>query len=170
MELSGGEVVGLLGPNGAGKTTIFDMVVGLCQPDQGDVFLNDEKITHLPMYQRARRGIGISASRKPQFFEDFQLRTMYWLFLETLKLSAAQRKHRLDVLLEELNLTRLRTHASYTLSGGERRRLEITRALATNPNFLLLDEPFAGIESHRCWGYSRHFDQPEKKKYWDSHN
>ena len=145
VELSGGEVVGLLGPNGAGKTTIFDMVVGLCQPDQGNIFLNQEEITNLPMYKRARRGIGY-LPQEASIFRRLSVEDNVLAVLETLNLSTAQRKSRLDELLEELNLTRLRTHGSYTLSGGERRRLEITRALATNPKFLLLDEPFAGID------------------------
>jgi lipopolysaccharide export system ATP-binding protein len=145
VELLGGEVVGLLGPNGAGKTTIFDMVVGLCQPDSGKIFLNQEEITHLPMYKRARRGIGY-LPQEASIFRRLSVEDNVLAVLETLKLSTAQRKARLDVLLDELNLTRLRTHASYTLSGGERRRLEITRALATKPKFLLLDEPFAGID------------------------
>jgi lipopolysaccharide export system ATP-binding protein len=145
VELLGGEVVGLLGPNGAGKTTIFDMVVGLCQPDQGNIFLNQEEITNLPMYKRARRGIGY-LPQEASIFRRLSVEDNVLAVLETLNLSTAQRKSRLDELLEELNLTRLRTHGSYTLSGGERRRLEITRALATNPKFLLLDEPFAGID------------------------
>jgi lipopolysaccharide export system ATP-binding protein len=145
VELLGGEVVGLLGPNGAGKTTIFDMVVGLCQPDQGNIFLNQEEITNLPMYKRARRGIGY-LPQESSIFRRLSVEDNVLAVLETLNLSTAQRKTRLDELLEELNLTRLRTHGSYTLSGGERRRLEITRALATNPKFLLLDEPFAGID------------------------
>ncbi len=145
LELLGGEVVGLLGPNGAGKTTIFDMVVGLCQPDKGSIFLNKEDITHLPMYKRARRGIGY-LPQEASIFRRLSVEDNVLAVLETLNLSRAQRKVRLDALLEELNLTRLRTHASYTLSGGERRRLEITRALATKPKFLLLDEPFAGID------------------------
>jgi lipopolysaccharide export system ATP-binding protein len=145
VELFGGEVVGLLGPNGAGKTTIFDMVVGLCQPDQGNIFLNQEEITNLPMYKRARRGIGY-LPQEASIFRRLSVEDNVLAVLETLNLSTAQRKSRLNELLEELNLTRLRTHGSYTLSGGERRRLEITRALATNPKFLLLDEPFAGID------------------------
>jgi len=145
VELLGGEVVGLLGPNGAGKTTIFDMVVGLCQPDQGSIFLNREDITHLPMYKRARRGIGY-LPQEASIFRRLSVEDNVLAVLETLKLSTAERKTRLGALLEELNLTRLRTNPSYTLSGGERRRLEITRALATNPKFLLLDEPFAGID------------------------
>ncbi len=145
VELLGGEVVGLLGPNGAGKTTIFDMVVGLCQPDRGNIFLNTEDITQLPMYKRARRGIGY-LPQEASIFRRMSVEDNVLAILETLKLSTAQRKTRLDALLEELHLTKLRRHASYTLSGGERRRLEITRALARNPNFLLLDEPFAGID------------------------
>jgi len=145
VELLGGEVVGLLGPNGAGKTTIFDMVVGLCQPDQGGIFLNQEEITHLPMYKRARRGIGY-LPQESSIFRGLSVEDNILAVLETLNLSKVDRKARLDDLLEELNLSRLRTHGSYTLSGGERRRLEITRALATNPKFLLLDEPFAGID------------------------
>ncbi len=145
VELLGGEVVGLLGPNGAGKTTIFDMVVGICQPDRGNVFLDQEDITHLPMYKRARRGIGY-LPQEASIFRRLSVEDNVLAILETLKLSTSQRKTRLDALLAELNLTRLRTHASYTLSGGERRRLEITRALAMNPKFLLLDEPFAGID------------------------
>ena len=145
VELLGGEVVGLLGPNGAGKTTIFDMVVGLCQPDQGGIFLNQEEITHLPMYKRARRGIGY-LPQESSIFRGLSVEDNILAVLETLNLSKVERKARLDDLLEELNLSRLRTHGSYTLSGGERRRLEITRALATNPKFLLLDEPFAGID------------------------
>lgn len=145
VELLGGEVVGLLGPNGAGKTTIFDMVVGLCQPDQGNIFLNQEEITNLPMYKRARQGIGY-LPQEASIFRRLSVEDNVLAVLETLNLSTTQRKTRLDELLEELNLTRLRTHGSYTLSGGERRRLEITRALATNPKFLLLDEPFAGID------------------------
>ena len=145
LELRGGEVVGLLGPNGAGKTTIFDMVVGLCQPDQGKIFLNKDEITNLPMYKRARRGIGY-LPQEASIFRRLSVEDNVLAVLETLNLPTARRKARLDELLEELNLTRLRKHGSYTLSGGERRRLEITRALATNPKFLLLDEPFAGID------------------------
>ncbi|MCA9456527.1 MAG: LPS export ABC transporter ATP-binding protein [Nitrospiraceae bacterium] len=145
LELLGGEVVGLLGPNGAGKTTIFDMVVGLCQPDHGEIFLNNHEITALPMYKRARQGIGY-LPQEASIFRRLSVEDNVLAVLETLDLSTSTRKTRLDELLEELDLTRLRTHGSFTLSGGERRRLEITRALATNPKFLLLDEPFAGID------------------------
>ena len=113
MELLGGEVVGLLGQNGAGKTTIFDMVVGICQPDQGNIFLNQEDITHLPMYKRARRGIGY-LPQEASIFRRLSVEDNVLAVLETLKLSTAQRKTRLEVLLEELDLSRLRTHASYT--------------------------------------------------------
>ncbi|MDR4495962.1 MAG: LPS export ABC transporter ATP-binding protein [Nitrospirales bacterium] len=145
LELLGGEVVGLLGPNGAGKTTIFDMVVGLCQPDHGKIFLNKEDITLLPMYKRARRGVGY-LPQEASIFRRLSVEDNVLAVLETLNLTTSQRQQRLDELLEELNLTPLRKNGSYTLSGGERRRLEITRALATNPKFLLLDEPFAGID------------------------
>ena len=145
LELLGGEIVGLLGPNGAGKTTIFDMVVGLCQPDQGKIFLNKENITLLPMYKRARRGVGY-LPQEASIFRRLSVEDNVLAVLETLNLTSGQRQQRLDELLEELNLTRLRKNGSFTLSGGERRRLEITRALATNPKFLLLDEPFAGID------------------------
>ncbi|MCA9465370.1 MAG: LPS export ABC transporter ATP-binding protein [Nitrospira sp.] len=145
LELRGGEIVGLLGPNGAGKTTIFDMVVGLCQPDQGKIFLNKEDITLLPMYKRARRGVGY-LPQEASIFRRLSVEDNVLAVLETLNLTNSQRRQRLDELLEELNLSRLRKNGSFTLSGGERRRLEITRALATNPKFLLLDEPFAGID------------------------
>jgi len=145
LELHAGEVVGLLGPNGAGKTTIFDMIVGLCQPDEGKIYLNNNEITQLPMYKRARRGVGY-LPQESSIFRGLSVEDNVLAVLETLSLTAAQRKSRLDALLDELNLTPLRKHGSYTLSGGERRRLEITRALATKPKFLFLDEPFAGID------------------------
>ncbi len=145
VELVGGEVVGLLGPNGAGKTTIFDMVVGLCQPDKGKIFLNEQDITQLPMYKRARHGLGY-LPQEASIFRRLSVEDNVLAVLETLDLPKTKQKKRLDSLLEELNLTHLRNHGSYTLSGGERRRLEITRALATKPKFLLLDEPFAGID------------------------
>lgn len=145
LEVEAGEIVGLLGPNGAGKTTIFDMVVGLCQPDQGQIFLNREPITHLPMYQRARRGIGY-LPQEASVFRRLSVEENILAVLETLSLSKRERHTRVDELLNELGLTNLRKSQAFTLSGGERRRLEITRALATNPSFLLLDEPFAGID------------------------
>lgn len=145
IDVEAGEIVGLLGPNGAGKTTIFDMVVGLCQPDQGQILLNRESITHLPMYQRARRGIGY-LPQEASVFRRLSVEENILAVLETLSLSKRERHTRVDELLNELGLTNLRKSQAFTLSGGERRRLEITRALATNPSFLLLDEPFAGID------------------------
>ena len=145
LDVEAGEIVGLLGPNGAGKTTIFDMVVGICQPDQGEILLNQEPITHLPMYQRARRGIGY-LPQEASVFRRLSVEDNIMAVLETLSLSKRERLSRIDELLDELGLTKLRKNKAFTLSGGERRRLEITRALATNPSFLLLDEPFAGID------------------------
>jgi len=145
LDVEAGEIVGLLGPNGAGKTTIFDMVVGLCQPDQGQIILNREPITHLPMYQRARQGIGY-LPQEASVFRRLSVEDNIMAVLETLRLSKQERLDRLDELLRELGLTNLRKSQAFTLSGGERRRLEITRALATKPSFLLLDEPFAGID------------------------
>ena len=145
LELEAGEIVGLLGPNGAGKTTIFDMVVGLCQPDQGEIRLNQHVITHLPMYQRARRGIGY-LPQEASIFRRLSVEENILAVLETLNLTKPERYQRLEGLLNELSLTPLRKSGAYALSGGERRRLEITRALALQPRFLLLDEPFAGID------------------------
>jgi lipopolysaccharide export system ATP-binding protein len=145
LDVSAGEVVGLLGPNGAGKTTIFDMMVGLCQPDAGDILLNGERITTLPMYKRARRGIGY-LPQESSIFRRLTVEQNLLAILETLDLSAEQRSQRASDLLKELDLTHLRTSKAYALSGGERRRLEITRALVIHPKFLLLDEPFAGID------------------------
>ena len=145
LELEAGEIVGLLGPNGAGKTTIFDMVVGLCQPDHGRIILNGKVITHLPMYLRARRGVGY-LPQEPSVFRRLSVEENILAVLETLQLSGQKSRDRLEELLRELSLLPLRKNGAFTLSGGERRRLEITRALATGPRFLLLDEPFAGID------------------------
>lgn len=145
LEVQSGEIVGLLGPNGAGKTTIFDMMVGLCQPDHGQILLNQDLITALPMYQRARRGIGY-LPQEASVFRRLSVQDNISAVLETLNLSRDERRERLESLLNELGLAHIRTHKAFTLSGGERRRLEITRALATTPRFLLLDEPFAGID------------------------
>ncbi len=145
LEVESGEIVGLLGPNGAGKTTIFDMVVGLCQPDHGQIFFNQDPITALPMYQRARRGIGY-LPQEPSVFRRLSVQDNICAVLETLNLSQEEYRERLENLLNELGLANLRRSKAFTLSGGERRRLEITRALATSPRFLLLDEPFAGID------------------------
>ncbi|GAK52748.1 putative lipopolysaccharide transport protein B, ATP-binding component of ABC superfamily [Candidatus Moduliflexus flocculans] len=143
--LDQGEVVGLLGPNGAGKTTSFYMVVGLVSPEQGRIFLDQENITHYPMYIRARKGVGYLA-QEPSAFRKLTVEENILAILETLDLSSHERKMRLETLLEELDILHLRKSKAYTLSGGERRRLEVTRALATNPSFILLDEPFAGID------------------------
>lgn len=145
LEVRAGEVVGLLGPNGAGKTTIFDMMVGLTQPDAGDILLNGESITSLPMFKRARRGIGY-LPQESSVFRRLTVEENLLAILETLALSAEECRLRAEMLLKELDLTHLRRTKAYALSGGERRRLEITRALVIHPSFLLLDEPFAGID------------------------
>ena len=145
MEVGGGEVVGLLGPNGAGKTTIFYMIVGLLKPNGGRMYLNDEEITYLPMYLRARKGVGY-LPQEPSVFRKLTVEENLLAILETLPLSKEEREDRLEDLLEELGLSLLRTQKAYSLSGGERRRVEITRALVLSPSFILLDEPFAGID------------------------
>ncbi|MEE9204036.1 MAG: LPS export ABC transporter ATP-binding protein [Nitrospirales bacterium] len=145
LEIRASEIVGLLGPNGAGKTTIFDMMVGLCRPDAGCMLLNGEQITDLPMYRRARRGIGY-LPQETSVFRRLTVEENLLAILELMDLSEEERALRLEALLKELELTPLRTSKAYALSGGERRRLEITRALVLQPQFLLLDEPFAGID------------------------
>ncbi len=140
-----GEVVGLLGPNGAGKTTTFYMVVGLLQPDKGRILLNGEEITELPMYKRSRKGIGY-LPQEPSVFRKLTVEENLLAILETLDLGVAERRDRMRSLLGELGIEGLATHKAYTLSGGERRRLEISRALITSPQYLLLDEPFTGID------------------------
>jgi len=145
VEVHSGEVVGLLGPNGAGKTTTFYMTVGLTAPDSGRVLLDGADVTHDPMYIRARKGIGY-LPQEPSVFRGLTVEQNILAILETLSLSAAERRTRLRTLLAELNLTPLAGSPAYTLSGGERRRVEITRALVISPRFILLDEPFAGID------------------------
>jgi lipopolysaccharide export system ATP-binding protein len=145
LEVESGEVVGLLGPNGAGKTTTFYMTVGLTSPDSGRVVLNGEDVTSAPMYLRARKGIGY-LPQEPSIFRGLSVEQNILAILETLNLDAASRRIRLKELLAELNLTPLAQAPAYTLSGGERRRAEITRALVLSPRFILLDEPFAGID------------------------
>jgi lipopolysaccharide export system ATP-binding protein len=140
-----GEVVGLLGPNGAGKTTTFYMTVGLIRPNAGRVFFDNQDITRLPMHLRARRGIGY-LSQEPSVFRKLTVEDNILAILETLPLSAKERRSRLDSLLEELDIKSLAKNKAYTLSGGERRRLEITRALVTSPKLMLLDEPFSGVD------------------------
>jgi lipopolysaccharide export system ATP-binding protein len=143
--VSRGEVVGLLGPNGAGKTTSFYMIVGLLRPTSGKVMFEDRDITRLPMYRRARIGVGY-LSQEPSIFRKLTVEENIMAILETLPISARERKVRLQYLLEELDIAALAKHKAYTLSGGERRRLEITRALVTSPKLLLLDEPFSGVD------------------------
>jgi lipopolysaccharide export system ATP-binding protein len=140
-----GEVVGLLGPNGAGKTTTFYMMVGLTEPDEGRIFLNSEDIAYLPMYKRARKGIGY-LPQEPSIFRKLTVRDNIMAILETLELSQEEKEERLQTLLSELNISHLSKNKGYALSGGERRRVEITRALVTSPYFMLLDEPFSGID------------------------
>lgn len=145
LEVNPGEVVGLLGPNGAGKTTTFHLIVGLIPCKQGEIFLGGEEITGMPMYVRARKGIGYLA-QEPSVFRKLTVKQNILAVLETLHLSRMEQEARLEALLEELGLTSLATRRADGLSGGEARRLEITRALARRPRFLLLDEPFAGID------------------------
>lgn len=145
LEVRSGEIVGLLGPNGAGKTTTFYMVVGLASPDGGRVTLDGEDVTNDPMYVRARKGIGY-LPQEPSIFRGLTVEQNVLAILETLKLSRADRRARADRLLKELKLTPLARSPAHTLSGGERRRVEITRALVLSPVFILLDEPFAGID------------------------
>jgi len=140
-----GEIVGLLGPNGAGKTTTFYMIVGIVAPNSGTIVFDNHEITNLPIHERARFGIGY-LSQEASIFRKLTVEENINAILETLPLSRPERKRRLISLLEELNISHLAKHKAYTLSGGERRRLEITRALVTNPSFILLDEPFSGID------------------------
>jgi lipopolysaccharide export system ATP-binding protein len=145
LNLQQGEIVGLLGPNGAGKTTTFYMIVGLIQPLSGRIVLDGGDITKLPMFERARRGIGY-LSQEPSIFRKLSVEDNIMAILETLPLSGNERSARLEKLLDELSIKRLRKSKAYALSGGERRRLEITRALVTDPKFMMLDEPFAGVD------------------------
>jgi lipopolysaccharide export system ATP-binding protein len=145
LDVASGEVVGLLGPNGAGKTTTFGMVVGLTGPDSGRVLLDDQDVTSDPMYVRARKGIGY-LPQEPSIFRGLTVEQNILAILETQPLDRAARQTRLAELLSELGLTPLARARAYTLSGGERRRVEITRALVSRPKFILLDEPFAGID------------------------
>jgi lipopolysaccharide export system ATP-binding protein len=145
LDIQRGEVVGLLGPNGAGKTTSFYMIVGLLRADGGRIFLEGREVTDLPMYKRCRLGMGY-LPQESSVFRKLTVEENLLAILETLDLSHDERQDRLKELLAELDLTRLARHKAYTLSGGERRRLEITRALVSNPKYLLLDEPFTGVD------------------------
>ena len=145
MKIKNNRVVGLLGPNGAGKTTTFYMTIGMIKPDKGHVFLDDEDITTYPMYLRARRGVGY-LPQETSVFKKLTVQQNIMAILETLSISKLEQKKRADMLLDELGIKHLMNQKANLLSGGERRRLEITRALATNPSFILLDEPFAGID------------------------
>lgn len=145
FDVNQGEIVGLLGPNGAGKTTSFYMTVGFIQPTDGNVYLDDEEITSLPMYRRAQKGIGY-LPQEPSVFRKLSVEDNIRAVLEMTKLSRAEQADKLESLLEEFNLNRVRKGMGDTLSGGERRRTEIARSLASDPKFILLDEPFAGID------------------------
>lgn len=145
IEVKRGEIVGLLGPNGAGKTTTFYMVVGIIPPNRGKITFDNHDITNLPIHERARYGIGY-LSQEASIFRKLSVEENIMAILETLPIGKTERRHRLKNLLEELNIAHLAKNKAYTLSGGERRRLEITRALVTNPSFILLDEPFSGID------------------------
>jgi len=145
MKIKNGTVVGLLGPNGAGKTTTFYITIGMIKPDKGHVFLDDEDITSYPMYLRARKGVGY-LPQETSVFKKLTVKQNVMAILETLSISKSMQEERADILLDELGIKHLNNQKANLLSGGERRRLEITRALATNPSFILLDEPFAGID------------------------
>ncbi|NIM20354.1 MAG: LPS export ABC transporter ATP-binding protein [Candidatus Latescibacteria bacterium] len=145
IEVNAGEIVGLLGPNGAGKTTTFYMIVGMIQPNSGRIYLRDEDITSRPMYKRARMGIGY-LPQEPSIFRGLTVEQNLMAILETMSMSKAKREELLESLLNELDIAHLRKSLAYNLSGGERRRVEITRALVSDPKVMLLDEPFAGID------------------------
>ncbi len=145
LSVKKGEIVGLLGPNGAGKTTSFYMTVGLVKPTEGRVYFHGQDVTALPMYQRARMGMGY-LSQEPSIFRRLTVEENVMAILETLPLNGRERRKRLQFLLEELKISHLAKQKAFTLSGGERRRLEITRALVTSPSLILLDEPFSGVD------------------------
>lgn len=145
FEFKQGEIVGILGPNGAGKSTTFYMILGLAKPDAGNVFFNDINITRKPMYKRCKLGMAYLA-QQPSIFHKLSVEDNIMAILETMNYTRSERKIKLEEYLAELNLTPLAKQKAYTLSGGERRKLEITRSLVTNPSFLLMDEPFAGVD------------------------
>jgi len=145
IEINQGEIIGILGPNGAGKSTTFYMILGLIKANEGYVYFNEREITKLPMFKRAQLGIGYLA-QDPSIFHKLTVEENIMAILETLKLNSKERKRKLEQHLEELNLNKLAKQKAYTLSGGERRKLEITRSLVTSPSFMLMDEPFAGVD------------------------
>ncbi len=145
IHLTQGEIVGLLGPNGAGKTTTFYMIIGFIKPEAGKILMDDQDITGLPMYERARRGIGY-LSQEPSVFRKLSVEQNVMAILQMQNISRGERDERLKTLLNELDISHLAKNKAYNLSGGERRRVEITRALSTQPKFMLLDEPFSGID------------------------
>ncbi len=145
VQVSKGEIVGLLGPNGAGKTTTFYMIVGMVKPDEGKVFLDEQDITGIPMYKRARMGIGY-LPQEASVFRRLTVEDNINAVLEMMKMNSKEKKEKCEKLLEDLTITKIRKSLGYQLSGGERRRTEIARSLATDPNFILLDEPFAGVD------------------------
>jgi len=145
LHVKPGEIVGLLGPNGAGKTTTFYMILGLVRPDSGRIFFQGKDITRLPVYLRARMGLGFLA-QEPSVFRKLTVRENVMAILETLDIPVKERRERLQSLLEELDMAKLSEQRAYTLSGGERRKLEITRALASKPSMIMLDEPFSGVD------------------------
>lgn len=164
LELAGGEIVGLLGPNGAGKTTTFYMLVGLVWPDAGEVFLDDANVTHEPMYRRARLGISY-LPQEPSVFRRLSVEENLFGILELLGMNWSQAEERVNHLLAEFGLEKVRFQPAETLSGGERRRLEIARALVTRPKFLLLDEPFAGIDPITVLDIQRLIRHLKKESY-----
>ena len=164
LQVRRGEVVGLLGPNGAGKTTIFKMIVGLVRPDQGKIYLNSQEIAGEPMYKRARMGLGY-LSQEPSVFRKLSVEDNLKAVLEVLSLDRSQRKARLEGVLQELDLEHLRNQKADTLSGGERRRLEIARALVPEPSFMLLDEPFVGIDPKAVGGIQDIVSQLREKGF-----
>ena len=145
IEVNGGEIVGLLGPNGAGKTTTFYMIVGMIRPNQGSILLDGTDITQMPMYKRARLGIGY-LPQEPSIFRGLSVEDNLMAVVETMPYARSERKAVVDAMLEQLDISHIRKSMGYQLSGGERRRVEITRALVAKPKFMLLDEPFAGID------------------------
>lgn len=162
IQVNQGEIVGLLGPNGAGKTTTFYMIIGFIKPDQGKILIDEKDITHLPMYKRAQKGIGY-LSQEPSVFRKLTVEQNILAILEMQKKNKKEREDKLKALLEELDIAHLAQNKAFTLSGGERRRLEITRALVNEPRFILLDEPFSGIDPIKVEGIQKIVYQLKEK-------